>query len=37
MKGRTPYPFVYWHAALIVLGFPFVLLYKTLRLPNFLL
>ena len=37
MKGRTPYPFVCWHAALIVLGFPFVLLYKTLGLPNFLL
>jgi len=37
MKGRTPYPFVYRYAALIVLGFPFVLLYKTLGLPNFLL
>jgi hypothetical protein len=37
MKGRTPYPFLYWYAALIALGFPFVLLYETLRLPNFLL
>ena len=22
MKERTPYPFLYWYAALIVLGFP---------------
>src|SRR5216683_939936 len=36
MKERTPYAFLYWYAALIVLGFPFVLLYKTLGLPNFL-
>ncbi|OLB40594.1 MAG: hypothetical protein AUH11_01415 [Acidobacteria bacterium 13_2_20CM_57_17] len=37
MKGVTPYPFFYWYAALIVLSFPLVLLYQTLRLPNFLL